>query len=425
MEKKRRGNVFRRNLILMTIIPLLIAGVLFVYFAISTIRNNAQNDMNTRIRGVCYHLRNAFQTQYPSGYEIRDGKYYAGGREIAGMDGMMNSFKKNFEAEVSIFFDDERVLTTIQDSKGDYIVGTKLDNDNVYKTVMNGAPCERDDAMINGEKYYAEYIPLYDGSNVKGIVFAGVSNAEFNKTIKSFYWKIGIFGLCFVVVVGLISAAYANKISRMLAQIKNYLGKLVKKQTSDVSMDKEVLERNDEIGDLGRYAMEAGEQLKLIVGLDPLTGVFNRRTGRQYLEVMWDLATKKLGNCTLCMCDIDFFKRFNDEYGHDMGDEVLRKIGQIFKESTEMNEKSFVIRWGGEEFLIGLSELKPRAVEIVEGICKQIKELEFRQDDKVFGVTVTFGISTYFDQQSVRDIIAEADANLYKGKESGRDRIIY
>lgn len=156
---------------------------------------------------------------------------------------------------------------------------------------------------------------------------------------------------------------------------------------------------------------------------DTLTGLYNRRKAIEYMEQLTKGQNDHSG-FSLCICDIDFFKKVNDNYGHDCGDEVLKGISDIFMEETKKD--GFAARWGGEEFLL----LFPRcngdnACIKIEQIRRKIKEMRIKKDKIEIGVTMTFGIAEYDYINGLTATIKEADEKLYLGKERGRDIIIF
>lgn len=165
------------------------------------------------------------------------------------------------------------------------------------------------------------------------------------------------------------------------------------------------------------------EQLRQQANSDKLTGLYNRRKAWEYLE---EISKDKSGSSgfSLCICDIDFFKKVNDTYGHDMGDEVLKEIAAIFMQ--EMTGKNFVARWGGEEFLLLFPDTNgDNAYMKLVHIKRRIKDMRVQKDDIEIKVTMTFGLAEHDYSMKVDDTIKEADRKLYQGKEQGRDRIIY
>ncbi|MBD5547696.1 MAG: GGDEF domain-containing protein [Lachnospiraceae bacterium] len=175
--------------------------------------------------------------------------------------------------------------------------------------------------------------------------------------------------------------------------------------------------------ELERKLMDYNMQLEELANTDALTGLNNRRKALQYMEYLIQKSSDYT-TFSLCICDIDFFKKVNDNYGHDFGDEVLKGISQIFKK--ELKGKDFVARWGGEEFLLLFPDCnRDDAYLKVENIRDKIKSMKIRRDDIEVSVTMTFGLTEYDFNSDLVASIKEADERLYQGKEQGRDRIIY
>lgn len=167
------------------------------------------------------------------------------------------------------------------------------------------------------------------------------------------------------------------------------------------------------------------EKLHRLASVDPLTGLMNRRSMREYLEKrVLDCKTGRQENLSLAIGDIDFFKRVNDTYGHEGGDVVLKKLAAIFKE--ELNEAGAVSRWGGEEFLFVFNNMNgDEALVILSDLRKRLEKLEIPYKEERIRVTMTFGLSEYDFRSAMDEFISEADGKLYRGKEEGRNRIVY
>ena len=164
------------------------------------------------------------------------------------------------------------------------------------------------------------------------------------------------------------------------------------------------------------------EQLKKQAGTDPLTGLWNRRQMLQYI-------TEKYGKqpdmgFTLGMGDIDFFKRINDNWGHDCGDAVLVWIAEHMRE--ELGEYGKLCRWGGEEFVFFFPYMNG------DQVCELLEKLRMRLENNLFDwkgewirVTMTFGVEENDFVSNIDTLIKNVDDKLYMGKEQGRDRVIY
>jgi diguanylate cyclase (GGDEF)-like protein len=170
---------------------------------------------------------------------------------------------------------------------------------------------------------------------------------------------------------------------------------------------------------------EYNDELRQVASTDPLTKVWNRFRMLEYVQ-------KCLRRCrhgdmsflSLAIGDIDFFKHVNDTYGHECGDAVLTKLAEVFQ--TEMEGHGAVARWGGEEFLFLFEDLNgDDALMNLSRIQMKVNKLAVPYEDQIIYVTMTFGLTEYDWMLSVDENIKEADDKLYRGKQTGRDRIIY
>jgi len=172
-------------------------------------------------------------------------------------------------------------------------------------------------------------------------------------------------------------------------------------------------------------------QMRLIKNLsvtDALTGLGNRRYFNEQLEQEWQIALRQKKNLGFMILDIDHFKIFNDTYGHLAGDEVLKHVSDIIKQkllrATDKNA-----RWGGEEFAIILPDTNLNGVlEVAENIRKSFEATTFKlSEDISANITISIGANSVTpqlnDSYSISNFIADADAALYRAKESGRNRV--
>ncbi|MEW6742286.1 MAG: GGDEF domain-containing protein [Planctomycetota bacterium] len=157
---------------------------------------------------------------------------------------------------------------------------------------------------------------------------------------------------------------------------------------------------------------------------DPLTGLFNRR----YLEdnLLRELARAQRRNAPLClaMLDLDHFKRFNDAYGHEAGDLLLRELGRVLREN--LRKSDIVCRYGGEEFVLVLPDSSVADTRArVEQISVLVKGLQIRRGEQLLAATtVSAGIVSVPEHGStVEELVRSADGALYAAKQAGRDRV--
>ena len=153
---------------------------------------------------------------------------------------------------------------------------------------------------------------------------------------------------------------------------------------------------------------------------DMLSGLFNRRGMMECLTYEFKRNKRVQSDLSLIMCDLDKFKLINDEYGHEKGDEVIKKVAHIFQ--CNLREQDTLARWGGEEYLFLLPMTNIRQATILaEKLRKKIESATFEHDNKTFSVTVSMGIYQYHAKDGINDMINRADNNLYKAKDNGRN----
>lgn len=165
--------------------------------------------------------------------------------------------------------------------------------------------------------------------------------------------------------------------------------------------------------------------LKRLANVDPLTGLKNRRCMMNFLkEHVESNDAIKTEKAVIVIGDIDFFKRFNDHYGHACGDEVLTQLSALFMDYME--GKGEAARWGGEEFLLVFTDCSlQQGIEYMDNLIHRIRLMDIRYGGEVLHVTMTFGMSEYDPNRTVDAIINNADKKLYFGKQNGRNRVVY
>lgn len=162
---------------------------------------------------------------------------------------------------------------------------------------------------------------------------------------------------------------------------------------------------------------------------DALTGLTNRRGLERKAMSVWPICTRRKIPVGIIALDIDYFKKYNDKFGHPQGDECLKMIAEKIKESAR-DESDIVTRTGGEEFLIFIQNITPKEIlEIALKIRKSIESLEITHAYCGISkyVTVSIGISTTIPKLNYRfnDLYEEADKALYLAKKNGRNCIVF
>jgi two-component system, cell cycle response regulator len=173
-------------------------------------------------------------------------------------------------------------------------------------------------------------------------------------------------------------------------------------------------------------AVEVSVGFSRLTNLDALTEIFNRRYFNNRLESEYSRARRHRHSISLAMIDIDFFKHFNDTYGHQAGDFVLRSVAQFIKQALRVQD--IVCRYGGEEFTAIMPVTsKPDAVMVMDRIRASIAQQPFimEPDTPVFNVRISVGIAEFpADAVNENDLIRFSDQALYQAKNTGRDKVV-
>lgn len=175
----------------------------------------------------------------------------------------------------------------------------------------------------------------------------------------------------------------------------------------------------------GRKALEhANEQLERLSSTDRLTGLLNRGTWENLLDAEFERFRRYGHNTVLVMFDIDHFKPINDTHGHLVGDEVIREVARVTRESLRQADRPG--RYGGEEFAIILPETDIAGAEVIcEHIRKSIAELEIEAGDSTIQCTVSMGLVQLTETpDNYMQWLQQADDALYQAKKGGRNRCV-
>lgn len=278
-------------------------------------------------------------------------------------------------------------------------------------------------------------IPLFDENGVlygyRGIDRDITQLSERVLQLESIYQDTPL-ALCVINRSGQLTKA--NKaMGEMLGESKETL---VGKYLKEIIPDWHLLFEQDFMRiDSGEELASANQTLLQYAERDHLTDLFNRRYMDERLNYEIARAQREGTSFAICMADIDFFKRYNDTYGHLAGDRVLRAVADALKGSLRPGD--CVSRYGGEEFLIMLPNTGARGARMVaERLRERVMELDIENKTSPIGgaLTISLGVMTWDSPlfvcsiQSIADIGAElisnSDAALYQAKQQGRNRVV-
>ena len=378
-------------------------------------------------------------------------------------DSKVEALKNLFESEVTVFYGDTRIATTIL-IDGSSIAGTALDPA-IAEVVLEQKQPYSGDVALHGEKFKTYYKPLLNAENeafaalLVGIPLKNLI-AETNHSIQ-----IGILlGLCGLVLSTLLLYVMISNLSQPITKLSSDLGNIA---DGNLGIEIEV-KGNDEVGSLGRSLQRVADTLyKLLAEInktiaehekgnldyflnteeflgdyktlannitelsafglrDQLTGIPNRRAFDNRLEGEWNRCMRERNPISIMMLDADKFKNYNDTFGHQQGDLALKTIATTIKQTIK-RPSDFFARWGGEEFVVLLAATDAAgAAVLAEQIRAAIDQATIPcQDERGAKITVSIGVNTMVPtrEANLKDFLETADAALYQAKETGRNRV--
>lgn len=426
MSSARKNGHLYRSLQSMSVIPLLVLALIITVFSYYAVKQAMHTEVHIELRNTAENVMMMYDLLYPGDYYLEGTNsydFYKGTQNLTDDHSIVDRLKADTQTDVTIFYQDTRILTTICDTEGRRITGTGAGALVIQDVLFSGQPHFYTNTEINGQQYFAYYTPLRnsDGSIV-GMIYAGKPCTEVNAAVRRAVLPIILIAICSMAVVSLISSSYTRKLTNALQKIRTFLSKV---STGNLweELDFDVLRRNDELSEMGYSALYMQRSLRNLVEQDTLTELNNRRFADKHLKQTQMNANTYGNHFVVAIGDIDLFKSVNDTYGHDCGDVVLKRVAAVLK--NHMIGKGFVARWGGEEFLFLYDNLELGAARAeTEKLLQEIRSMAVDYEGQTVRITMTFGLAEGGVNTSIRTLLQTADAKLYEGKESGRNRII-
>ena len=426
IENQRIGKL-QRAVLIRTILPMLVMCVIIDATAILRAKSSLQGELQRSLYATASAVAESYDEMYPGDYRLVQlgGNYvslYKGDTELTEQFGFLDRLREKSGMHISLFFKDARVLTTLQDAQGERYAGTAI-NAAVSSQMERKQTTLYYEVEIQGELYYACYIPLWntDGA-LAGMVATALTSAEIKREAARASRPILLITLLGLLAASFISIRYTSRIVGAIGQIHQFLAGMVGGNLSNTMPDA-VLKRRDEIGQTGSDIVRMQNAVRVLVECDPLTTLYNRRYGNAKLRNMQRRSAKTGAPFAIAIADIDFFKKVNDTYGHDAGDEVLKFVAGELKEL--MGGRGHAVRWGGEEFLLIFEDMSLiSAGAALEEYVDRLHGLSVNYKYQTIRVTMTIGLVEGAPEGDLEEMIKQADERLYYGKEHGRDQLV-
>lgn len=422
MKKKSK---LRASMLRATLLPVLIFGICIIICSVRQTESSVYQEVESGLENVAQMTMYLYEETYPGdyAYDSASKTLYKGGKKVEGASKFLEHYKECSGTDVTIFYKDVRVITTIKDKNGDPIVGTRI-NSIVKKEVYEGRQAHfYSKSTIENENYFSYYCPLFDENDqCVGMVFAGKPSDYVDWIVWKSVVPILLLVLLSMIILIFVIWNYADHLNRAFRQLQRFLGN-VEEGDFTVELSEMLTKRKDEIGQMAGTAVRMQHSLRDLVQRDSLTGLYNRHYGEIWMKQVKEEARDTGEPFSIAIADIDFFKKFNDCYGHDCGDMVLRKVSELLQ--TQVGRQGYVSRWGGEEFLIIFKRFTlEESVNFAEEIREKLHRTELRYHNDGFHVTLTIGVAAGDSEKSIESMVKCADCALYEGKRNGRDQVV-
>lgn len=421
----KKGSKLRASMLRATLLPVLIFGICIIICSVRQTESSVYQEVESGLENVAQMTMYLYEETYPGdyAYDSASKTLYKGGKKVEGASKFLEHYKECSGTDVTIFYKDVRVITTIKDKNGDPIVGTRI-NSIVKKEVYEGRQAHfYSKSTIENENYFSYYCPLFDENDqCVGMVFAGKPSDYVDWIVWKSVVPILLLVLLSMIILIFVIWNYADHLNRAFRQLQRFLGN-VEEGDFTVELSEMLTKRKDEIGQMAGTAVRMQKSLRDLVQRDSLTGLYNRHYGEIWMKQVKEEAKDTGEPFSIAIADIDFFKKFNDCYGHDCGDMVLRKVSELLQ--TQVGRQGYVSRWGGEEFLIIFKHFTlEESVNFAEEIREKLHRTELRYHNDGFHVTLTIGVAAGDSEKSIESMVKCADCALYEGKRNGRDQVV-
>lgn len=343
---------------------------------------------------------------------------------------------------------DEKIFK-IEDGKSQLIKAEESENKIIRKTIELSENLPESKLInfdVNEEKYYANS-ESFEKNGVEWRIYIVLSEADFLSEMNYTIRKTEMFNILFILLFLVFGFWIARRITKPIVNLNASAKALTEGTFKYVDHEN----RQDELGQLTKSFNIMGSQLTGLVAnlemqvaertreleerneflqelsfFDGLTGIPNRRRFDEFFNKAFSSSIRNSKPIAILMLDVDEFKKYNDTYGHLKGDECIKNVAAVLK-NTIKRKSDMAARYGGEEFIVLLQDTdKDSIIKISKEIMRGIKDLNMEHVESIYGV-VTVSIGIVYDipnkNQNSAEFIAKADEALYYSKNNGKNRV--
>ncbi len=426
MKKILKGSSFFWALLKMNMLPLILLTLVITTFSAVRFADSLNVETKNGLVNLSHTVVTLYDTVYEGDYHAveKDGTVYfmKGDHTLNDSFTIIDSIKAETGVDITVFYQDTRIITTIRTDNGERVIGTKANGTVVEDVLKGGQPHFYASTMVEDVRYFSYYEPLNDAKGTCiGMIFLGKPSAQVEELVSGSLKPIIVCGIFTMLVACLVTIRFSGRLVNAIREMELFLVAIAKGDLHE-ELDQEVLERRDELGEMSRYLIKTQKSLQKLVEQDILTGLYNRRSGEKLLKRVCGNYTKDGTPFCVAIGDVDHFKNVNDTYGHECGDVALTELSSRMKE--HMRGHGFVARWGGEEMLLVYDGMHlDKAANYMQELLDAIRTKPIVYGGVNINITMTFGL-TEGNGDKIEHIVRDADEKLYQGKNSGRNQIV-
>ena len=416
-----------KKMLTIAVVPILLFGIALTIFCYIRFKETLYNTTKTNMADMAHYIIITYDKTYPGDYSLvpnSSGTYdvYKGDENITYDYSIVDAYARETDTEVSYLYMDVRVHTTFKTETGKRYSGISANEETSAMVIGNGAEAFYKNVPILGKEYLVYYAPIRNSDHsVVGMVEVAKRTTDIKKKVMLAVWPMLLLAIPGMALVAFFSYGYTRGVTNTLKKIQDFLGRIAAGNLS-AEMPPECIRRTDELGDITKSSIQMAKSIRASVETDPLTGLNNRRYVHSAVARIAARSEMTGVPFSVAICDIDFFKKVNDTYGHNAGDEVLKAVASQLKKAMIGN--GFAARWGGEEFVLIFDRSNVEdSVKILEGLADNIRAMIVYTEGYEIKITMTMGVSAG-TSGDVEAIVESADAKLYYGKEHGRNQIV-
>ena len=374
-KKRRAGITFR--LVMLAIVPVIVMVLGLIATTVFSLKSGLEEEAMDGLE----LLGGAVQSSYEDikgNYEYKNGKLFKGGEELTIKPAALDIYVKNSknDVQVTLTYGTKRVLTTLTDNKGARLTGTDIPSD-VWDVVKTGKTYRDTNYKVDGKRYCAVYVPLKDNNQVVGCVFAGEPTSEITSYIMQKVGTMLIVSVVVLILVGIVATFIAQSISKPIKRASVSVTKVAGGDLT-VEVDKTVLKRQDEIGDMGRALETLIFKLREIVGSLAKSATDLGESGNS-IDSMASQSSVAAGEISTAVEEIskgavsqaEEIETATNEI-MTMGEQItqiVNNIADLTKTSKNMEEAENA----SQDTMIELSDAVQRTTDAVARIAKQIE----------------------------------------------------